>query len=802
MLKKREEYDHIAIDLGELIMNALRNKDFKRFTGKEKYEPMFKHIQNNLSNIFRRIHAKKSTFFVMDGTEGLWKARRYRRRITKRQDLLTQACAGSPLIVALEDRLQCALLSRQTPRELIFSSTNSPGSAESKIVKWCLDLAARTDTNKNDAICLLGSTQMNLVALGLTPFLNLTCMKFNMGELKVQSLPAILEWLDLSDIVEMGDFATLSRARQDLVWIMLLINGLPISELPEMAGSACRDWLQAYHDECLSQKRFLFIEDRSNGSERLMLDRSAFLCVVDRVCKGTVSKNHLSSSAVSDYFEIALQSHSMILTGCVPNQLYCLSSNDVAVASSVSMVTAQGIQSYLMRMKTPKLSAVVDHRQISPAAYFLTVSNSTTTLGHAIKSYVPAGVDLPAKFIDANLFEDFLKISDASKALQTALQWLHLLHVQQRYFACQPTHMWIRTSGASGPPFGFTYFAIDLGALATENDIRGKALRGEGFSCVQRVKANTPQLVRFSSTKVWEEFDPAKQRDSEKCAARVTSLRIVTYNVQFDRFSKQKTPLGRPGIDWCTETRYIALSKVLSEAAADIICMQECERPWWVYLSKQRWVQDKYYFSCTENSDCISPWGSFLLIHRRLQVKSVAHVNIPGFSGHKSIVPLISIKLNGNMLHLLGVHLMAPFSSHNEENRKNQIQKLIQTVGTKFGGLKVPEDIIVLGDFNDHPKKMLTFPKNLGLLDSWQNSGEESAFTIDGDLNEYCALIIEPDFFGRPDRIYFRSRALLPLRWMLLGTKSVRQELGTSDCPEYLYPSDHFGVLTEFACSA
>ena len=803
MLKKKEEYDHVAIDLGELIANAIRNKDFKRFSGNDRFDPMYKHIQNNLSNILRRIHAKKSIFFVLDGAEGLWKARKYRRRITRKQDQITQQSAGSPLVVALEDRLQCALLSRTSPAELLFSGMNTQGPAESKIVKWCLDLAARPDTSKNDAICIVGSTQLSLVALSLTPFLNLTCIKFNMGELKVQTLPSILEWLDLNALIERGDFATLSRARQDLVWMLLLIGGWAVGELPEMSGAQCREWIQAYHEECINKKCFLFEEEQQSGNPKPLLDRRAFERILSAVSKGCRSKGLHSSSVVADYIEIALQSHCMLTIGRLPNQYYCLSSQDSERPNS-SPVTVENIRNYVSQSKSPYLCASEEARTINPAEYYLAISSGAANISYAIKSYIRPGHDLLEKFCNLDLYEKFLKINDTSEALQVASNWLKELNIRRRIQVQLPTHAWIRTQGALGPPLGYAYFGVNIGSLAHQKETRLKSLRGKDFDSVKRVRANTPHLVLFSDENLWTDFDPKKNVmgiTEELHTETIQALRVVTYNVQFNRFSGQTTPLGRPGIDWCTETRYVALSKVLSESCADVICMQECESPWWRYLSKQEWVQKNYYFSCNEKSDCINPWGSFMLIHRRLKVHSVNNINLPGFQGHRSVMPVITLGLNGKTLHIIGLHLLAPFSSENEDNRKTQVQNLIKCLETKFGGHKNPENVILLGDFNDHPKNLLKLPSNLMLQDAWQESGEESAFTIDGDLNEYCALIIEPDFFGRPDRMYFRSDELTPVKWELIGTQSVQKELQISHCPEYLYPSDHFGLVTDFSVS-
>jgi hypothetical protein len=106
-------------------------------------------------------------------------------------------------------------------------------------------------------------------------------------------------------------------------------------------------------------------------------------------------------------------------------------------------------------------------------------------------------------------------------------------------------------------------------------------------------------------------------------------------------------------------------------------------------------------------------------------------------------------------------------------------------------------------------------PPALRFKDAWlqlyANAGEqntspdEQGYTIDGRSNRYCSLIIEPQFFGRADRILYNSGRLQPIHVELVGTKSVgdlvKEGLVTlpanAKCPEYLFPSDHFGVLAE-----
>ena len=796
LTRKKEEFDHVAIDLGDLIANAYRAKEFRNLVGSDRFEPMYKHVQNNLTNILRKIHARKSLVFLLDGTEGMWKCRKYRKRMTKKQDGYTQRTAGSPLVFAIEDRLQCALLTRQSPSELLFSGTMTPGCAESKMVSWALDLAARTDVSKNESICLIGSTQLFMTAVGITPFLNITCLKFDMGEFRMYTLPAVLEWLDLNRFMENGELGALSRIRTDVVLLLLFLEGWSVSEVGDVSGMDAKDLLQAYHNVCVSEKVYLFEEEPG----RVGLDVALLTKLLLRVNKARQQKARQSSA--EDYLEIVLQAHHMLTVGGISNQMYSLPTK-ADPEKALNLVTADSLYSQLKLLKTSRLYCTSSSERLNPLEYFLTTLNTELQLSEALKTYAPS------KFYKYNTgtVEKLINIEDTFDALNDARNMLKDLRTRHKALKEAPTHMWMRVSGAMGPPPGYVYFACDLGGLARRHDVRINAAAGKGFEDTKMVKGNTPRLIGYDASQtIWEAYEAAKTLpENQSDFPQFRELKIVTWNVQFSRFSGQKTPLGRPGIDWCSDTRYIALSKILSDTDADIIAMQECESPWWRYLTSQNWVRKHYYLSSAEDGDCLSPWGNLVLINRRLPISALQHVNLPGFAGHRSIAPIITIQMTPTRaLHIICIHLMAPFTTENEDNRKTQVTNLIRRLENRYH----QQEFILLGDFNDYPTNMLSFPPSLGLKDAWVEAhGDDpdtqaDAYTINGDRNKYTSLIIEPDFFGRADRIYFRAPTLSASASELVGRRDVRTELCITTCPEYLFPSDHFGVLSTFAVNS
>lgn len=410
-----------------------------------------------------------------------------------------------------------------------------------------------------------------------------------------------------------------------------------------------------------------------------------------------------------------------------------------------------------------------------------------------------------------------------------------------------PTYFFTRTPGSRGPPPGWNYYSIHLGIKAEAMNIRYsinasdtatlRIIENTGLSKRNMLYVCNSDADVEGGRSSWVEVscDHLEQNPGDGGG----SLRIVTWNTQFSRHSGEQTPLGREGIDWCSATRYVALSKILEETDADVICLQEAEPAWAAFLATQPWVRQSYAMTCTEHSHVLQPWGVLMLVRRdRLTVAAVQHANIPAFTGHTSAMPEITVQVGNDVAPIVigGLHLLAPYNQNSENNRVTQLKNLekhLQTnawnnaaeliLAAESGNAGRSASHIVVGDFNDYPAKYFRLNPELGYKDAWEQlnpnchspsaTAAERGYTIDGAASPYTAKIIEPEFFGRPDRVLFSSKQLQPISAELVGTKSVIQVLGSTavggealkqidnpsiDIPDYLYPSDHFGVCIEF----
>ncbi|KAF8300976.1 putative RNA-editing complex protein MP100 [Trypanosoma cruzi] len=316
-------------------------------------------------------------------------------------------------------------------------------------------------------------------------------------------------------------------------------------------------------------------------------------------------------------------------------------------------------------------------------------------------------------------------------------------------------------------------------ATATENEVKLEATAQKNASD----SVLTPHPARSSKE---------GGRSSNK---NQTTLKLLTWNVMFDRYSGKPTPLGMPGIDWCSPKRYPVLARVIQQEDADVVGMQEVEPVFWEFLSKQPWMRENYYFSCGYTSPSISPWGVLMLVHRRrFPVQSITYLNVPAWTNHVSLMPVVCLQLPHGPVHVAAAHLLAPYTKSHETARTSQDSALRHHMLKTLTG-----DVVTMGDFNDWPTNEFLMPAESQYVDCWPLIYPHDAGKTMDETNTFCKLKVEEMFFGRSDKLFLRSRRLAPVEGHLVGTKSVNDENGNKEAPGYLFPSDHYGVSMTFA---
>ncbi|KAG5476389.1 hypothetical protein LSCM1_04092 [Leishmania martiniquensis] len=328
-------------------------------------------------------------------------------------------------------------------------------------------------------------------------------------------------------------------------------------------------------------------------------------------------------------------------------------------------------------------------------------------------------------------------------------------------------------------------------------------------------------------------YMPAEAAGASADAAEVPTLKVLTWNVMFDRYSNQPTPLGMPGIDWCSPQRYPVLAKLIDTEDADVVGLQEVERPFAEYLAAQPWCRERYIMSCSPCSPILDPWGVLLLVRRggRWPLQQVTHLNVPAWSGHVSLMPVATLDLAAaatrrdasstddggsagksskrklampqRLVNVCSVHLLAPFVKANEVARTGQDQALRHVLTRQLHG-----DTLVMGDFNDWPSNEFLMPPETRYVECWPVIHPNDYGKTMDESNTFCKLKIEEIFFGRSDKVFLRTGTatassltcgvLKPVEAHLVGTQSVNTENGNQKAPAYLFPSDHYGVSMQF----
>ncbi|WP_106399488.1 poly(A) polymerase [Actinocorallia populi] len=243
-------------------------------------------------------------------------------------------------------------------------------------------------------------------------------------------------------------------------------------------------------------------------------------------------------------------------------------------------------------------------------------------------------------------------------------------------------------------------------------------------------------------------------------------LRVLTWNTLWDRYDSDKvfTARRRP---W--------LLDVLEQADADVVALQEVEKPLLDSLLQAPWVRERYTLSTGIPRLDVADSG--LLLLSRLPVREVGRHSL----GPYKAVAAMTVETVGGPVVVATTHLSSDHSHRGEARRRGQLGRLAEILA----GLDC--DVVLMGDFNDGS----SLPTEvLGLRDAWVEARGEGDVTptFDPVVNPLAAVSSLSGVPARLDRVLLRGPDLHVGAVELLG-----------DVPdgEGLYISDHYGVFAE-----
>jgi tyrosyl-DNA phosphodiesterase 2 len=245
----------------------------------------------------------------------------------------------------------------------------------------------------------------------------------------------------------------------------------------------------------------------------------------------------------------------------------------------------------------------------------------------------------------------------------------------------------------------------------------------------------------------------------------LASLRVVTFNVWFDRFE--------------CERRCAAVLEILRHATADVIALQEVTPYFLQRLLAEPWLRDAYLSSRSK------------LLDARYDVVMLSRVPVRRFVSHALTTDMgrrlhaLEIPTTRGRLVVAGVHLES--MRERTPTRLVQIDECIPILGRA-------DFSVWLGDFNSAPSSEEDQRIRGAFRDAWDDLDGAPGYTRDSSRNAMLAKV-KADRHQRIDRILWRGQGFQPARVRLLGTNPLAGTEGQ------VFPSDHFGLVAELEAS-
>jgi endonuclease/exonuclease/phosphatase family metal-dependent hydrolase len=237
-------------------------------------------------------------------------------------------------------------------------------------------------------------------------------------------------------------------------------------------------------------------------------------------------------------------------------------------------------------------------------------------------------------------------------------------------------------------------------------------------------------------------------------------LTLVTYNILGDPVELKK--------------RVPALLKLLQDAHADILALQEVV-PWFsTALAKEEWAR-AYQTPKIKPEDAGGQW-----ILSKLPLEKASLHKLPGPQGRTVLIA--TLKIGSRKVDVATTHLESPLQDG--PARAKQIEAILPR-------LRDADDALFLGDFNFGDGEPEEKKIDAAYVDLWKSlRPKEDGLTWNIESSDMAKKGSFPgEKSRRLDRILLRSGAWKPRDIRIIGDQPITP--GKKD----LFPSDHFGLL-------
>jgi endonuclease/exonuclease/phosphatase family metal-dependent hydrolase len=290
------------------------------------------------------------------------------------------------------------------------------------------------------------------------------------------------------------------------------------------------------------------------------------------------------------------------------------------------------------------------------------------------------------------------------------------------------------------------------------------------------------------------------------------SFSVATFNVLFNK-RKQKDYI--PHIV-CSEERYKYQMNLFQKLDCDILCLNEVTSEYLQILKTDHWIKKNYEMTDISGKE----FGNLIL--SKFPIKKTKYEKITMIS-RKAIICEIELEDDEKesvCVNVCCVHLKA--ENHHYETRKKQLEQI-------YSLCEDYETTIILGDLNlayDFEGEYI----NHDFVDVWKNlKKDDPGFTFDSVKNLMHDEMWPLFPFSRQmrlDRILLNSKSIIPqdisifantpiheitersidylyyVKWPFRSISSQVLDIFSvnlwRDPKDYLFPSDHFGLISNF----
>tara|TARA_R110002110_G_scaffold33533_1_gene114836 strand:+ start:156842 stop:157888 length:1047 start_codon:yes stop_codon:yes gene_type:complete len=279
----------------------------------------------------------------------------------------------------------------------------------------------------------------------------------------------------------------------------------------------------------------------------------------------------------------------------------------------------------------------------------------------------------------------------------------------------------------------------------------------------------------------WKEMSSSQIESAEASSIQTSpkEMKLLTYNIW-----GAPQDSGSPYFKF--PERSAAVLKIIKSEEPDVICLQEVSADWAEAILNNPYIRDNFYSTDFNSERVKSYFGLSQIILSKYPIISAKVYGLPGYEIYTLLQAELQVgpsKVSVNNVHL---HSSKQYSTF----RKAQLETMFKILGE--GGEQTQ---IVAGDFNfgDDAEENRHISKAFD--DLWLKlKNGDPGYTEDTDINKMRLNFKQASKQERYDRVLLNgndNEYLKPAFIKKIGTRPID---GGADT----WPSDHFGLLTQF----